>query len=152
MPIISELKYRKPFKARVDLDQRLAEIVMVIAAIRTLEIHAVTKREMIDRALWLVAELSGNFSPRYRSDSALRMLGAKIQRDHVFPRSTLIALILEGKEPLRDIIDRAVCCLVTVEEHSRLSIAPPEVIGWERYRFADVIIRDMSTHKYIDEA
>jgi hypothetical protein len=152
MPIISEPKHRKPFRPRADLSQRLTDIVTVLAAIRPLEIHPATKREMLDRALWLVAELSGDFAPRHRSDGVLRTLGVKIQRDHVFPRSNLIADILNGQEPLQQIVERAVCCLVTEDEHRRLSLAPPEAVGWDRYRIAEVEVRDMSTYRYVDEA
>jgi hypothetical protein len=146
MPFVSELKHRKPFKPRIDLAQRLADIEVVLAAIQPLDIHLSTKREMLDRALWLVAELSGDFTPRHRSDGSLRTLGIKIQRDHVYPRSSLIASVLSGQEPLSEIVGRAMCCLVTEDEHRRLSMVPPETIGWDRYRFAEVVVRDMSSY------
>lgn len=151
MPFVSKLKHRKPFNPRIDLKQRLLDVVIILEAIRPLNILPSAKREMLDRAFWLVAELSGDFSPRYRSDDVLCKLGSKIQRDHIFPRASLIAAILEGTEPLHDIISRAVCCLVTKDEHHRLKIAPPEAVGWDRYKTVDIVVRDMSTYRYADE-
>jgi len=66
MPFVSKLKHRKPFNPRIDLEQRLLDVVIILEAIRPLNILPSAKREMLDRALWLVAELSGDFSPRYR--------------------------------------------------------------------------------------
>ena len=56
MPFISLIRHRKPFRERPDIDLRLTDVVVVIRTLKALDIHASTKREMIDRALWLVAE------------------------------------------------------------------------------------------------
>jgi hypothetical protein len=152
MPFISLQRHRKPFRERPDIHRRLTDVVLVIKTLRALDLHASTKRKMIDRALWLVAELSGDFAPRHRSDGVLQNLGVKIQRDHVYPRAELIASILAGNEDLSEVVARAICCLVTKEEHNRLSEIPPHVKGWDRYREAAVIYRDMTSYAYPSEA
>ena len=152
MPFISLKRHRKPFRERPDIDLRLTDVVVVIRTLKALDIHASTKREMIDRALWLVAELSGDFAPRYRSDGVLQNLGVKIQRDHVHPRAELIASIMAGNEEVSEVVGRAICCLVTKGEHDRLSEIPPHVKGWKRYHEAAVNYRDMISYVYPGEA
>jgi hypothetical protein len=152
MPFISLECHRRPYCARPDLEQRLEDVVVVLRTLRSLDVHASTKREMIDRALWLVAELSGDFAPRYRSDGVLVELGVPIQRDHVHPRAQLRAQVLESDRELADIVSDSFCCLVTKQEHARLTEVPNNLEGWDRYSAAGVVVRDMATYRFPGEA
>jgi hypothetical protein len=152
MPYTAHPRHLRPFNPRQDLAQRLSEICGVLEHLRHLDVHRSTKKELIDRAIWLVAELSGNFTPRYRSEGVLKNLGVKIRRDHIHPRSTLIERLLCTSEPAPSVVKDAVCCLVTVDEHLALSRVPSGIIGFERYRCAEVVVRDMSTYVYPPEA
>ena len=152
MPFHAHPRHKKKFKPRPDLRQRLDEIGHVLQVLRDLSVHEKTKKKLIDRALWLVAELSGDFSPRYRSDGVLRNPGMKVQRDHIYPRKMLIAEILSEGADFGTVIERSICCLVTEEEHKRLSAVPSSVTGWERYKQASVVVRDMSEYDPENEA
>ena len=143
MPFLAELKHRKPFKPRSDLERRLEDISIVLDALLPLEIHVSTKRKMIDRALWRVVEVSGNFSPRYRSEGVLCNLRAKIQRDHVHPRALLVREFLNKQRSAEDTVKLAFCCLVTDDEHQRLTDIDSKYIGWARYEQAEVKYQDM---------
>jgi hypothetical protein len=44
-----------------------------------------------------------------------------------------------------EILRGAIACVVTVEEHARLTALGPEPSGWERYRAASIDVFDMLT-------
>ena len=99
---------------------------------------------MLDWALWQVAFATGNtqkkFLGRYRSESVIRQIGLKIQRDHVYQRKTLLQELLGPSPDLERIILQAQCCVVvTVDEHNRLS----KIDGGEKYRIAGITVYDM---------
>ena len=88
---------------------------------------------MLDWALWQVAFATSNsqrkFLGRYRSESVIRQIGQKIQRDHVYQRKTLLQELLGTSPDLERIIVRAQCCVVvTVDEHSRLGKVETTVV------------------------
>jgi hypothetical protein len=98
---------------------------------------------MLNHTIWLVAEVSGNFHARYRSAGVLKAVGVLIQRDHVFPRKMLVEELLLPETNVSSVVERAQCCIVTVEEHILLTKVPKQFIGWERYKQAGVIVHDM---------
>ncbi len=70
---------------------------------------------------------------------------AKLRHEHVFQRSKMIA-DLEQAAPheVDKILESAIGCTVTVEEHTRLSEIDKEY-GWERYRKAGIVVIDTQT-------
>lgn len=79
---------------------------------------------------------------RYRSEAVITQVGLKIQRDHAYPRAALLAELLGASPDLESIIDRAqCCCVVTEDEHKRLSGVT--TAGWARYKHAGIIVYDM---------
>lgn len=109
-----------------------------------------TKKRMLKRVIWLAVELTGNFCCRYRSDGVLNELNASIQRDHVFPRKELIELLRSDNPDYDKIAELAqTCCIVTVAEHRQLTRASSKVKGWNRYKKAGVIFRDMRTYRWM---
>jgi hypothetical protein len=153
MPLLSRLKHRERYVLPAALHQQLAEIKIVLDAIRLLPIATPLKRDMLDCALWKVAHATGNtqhrFMGRYRSETVTTQAGLKIQRDHAYGRATLIDALLGRLPNLDTIVDRAqCCCLVTEDEHQRLNRV--EIYGWERYRIAGIAIYDMLTETKLD--
>lgn len=66
--------------ASATLQEQLAEIKIVLDAIRLLPIAAPLKRDMLDCALWKVAHATGNtqhkFMGRYRSETVTTQAGS----------------------------------------------------------------------------
>ncbi|MCX7071735.1 MAG: hypothetical protein NTW01_12200 [Gammaproteobacteria bacterium] len=142
MPFLSELRHREPYAASAVLAARLADIHLLLASIRDLPIHLQLKKKMLNHGIWLVAEASGNFHSRFRSAGVLASIGVPIQRDHIHPRKVLVGELLQGASP-SSVIERAQCCIVTKAEHALLSRVPGHVLGWDRYKEANVIVHDM---------
>jgi hypothetical protein len=139
-------KHRHRYSPSPTLKQQLADIKVVLDALRLLTIATPLKKDMLDAALWQVAFATGNtqskFMGRYRSEAVITQAGVKIQRDHAHRRAVLLAELLGPSPDLDSIIERAqCCCLVTEDEHRRLSgIA---IDGWERYGAAEIVVYDM---------
>ncbi len=104
------------------------------------------QKKMLNHAIWLVVESTGNFYSRFRSAGVLATPDAPIQRDHIYPRKQLVGEALANEIDLADIVQRAQCCIVTKDEHVRLSKISTTVQGHERYRLAEVEIHDMATY------
>ena len=79
----------------------------------------------------------------------LANVGIRIQRDHIYPRKQLVDEVLAREVALTSIVERARCCIVTKEEHDRLSKVEASIQGHERYRLAGVEVRDMETYVYV---
>jgi hypothetical protein len=144
MPFYSGAEHRKRYVPPAALQQQLADIRTVLDELRVLTIAKPLKQSMLDWALWQVAFATGNtqkkFLGRYRSESVIRQIGLKIQRDHVYQRKTLLQELLGPSPDLERIILQAQCCVVvTVDEHNRLS----KIDGGEKYRIAGITVYDM---------
>jgi hypothetical protein len=122
----SGIEHRERYVAPVALQQKLADLKIALDGIRVLPIADPLKKSLLNSVLWEVAFATGNdqsrFLGRYRSETVIRQIGLKIQRDHVYRRKTLIQELLGPSPDLQPIILRAQCCVVvTTDERSRLS-------------------------------
>jgi hypothetical protein len=153
MPFLSSPKHRELYAPSPTVTQQLADIRTVLEAVRQLQIAAKLKRDMLDVAIWQVAFATGNtqsrFMGRYRSEAVITQVGLKIQRDHAYPRAALLAELLGASPDLESIIERAqCCCVVTEEEHKRLSAVHTD--GWARYKHAGIVVYDMLHGRRLD--
>lgn len=146
MPFLSTRKHRDPYFAPADAEQRLQEAIQLLSTLRDMPLHEKTKKKMLNHAIWLVVESTGNFYSRFRSAGVLATPDVPIQRDHIYPRKQLVGEALANEIDLADIVQRAQCCIVTKDEHVRLSKISTTVQGHERYRLAEVEIHDMATY------
>ena len=147
MPIISTLRHQHPFIPFADENERLNDVEALLETLCAVQINPRVKKMMLDRVVWLVAQLTGDFYSRYRSHGTLRADGARIQRDHVHTRKFLVSELQIPGTNLRSIIERAHCCIVTREEHARLNRVPNNFQGWARYHHAGVRVRNMQTNE-----
>lgn len=81
---------------------------------------------------------------RYRSGAVVAGGATKVQYEHVVPRKTLVDRMLAEPNAIPEILASAVACLVTVEEHRRLTALPPTIEAWDRYRAAGIEVTDMA--------
>jgi hypothetical protein len=103
-------------------------------------------RALLNTLLWKFTEVDGKFKTRYQSDGALRDR-RKLRHDHVYPRAKMIDDLLDRPKEFKGILRRAIGCTVTLVEHKRLCKFDDEHAGWERYRKAEVSVRDTKTGK-----
>ena len=110
------------------------------------------RKKMLKEVLWLISEVDGKYTTRYRSAEVVRLARDKpccderIQHEHVYPRAEVAdRLLRERKALLRapgeldKLLDQTVACVVTKVEHGKLKTGH----GWARY--TEVPVLDMST-------
>ncbi len=98
--------------------------------------------------LWKVSLAeSSKYRTRFQSEGARGRSGeVKLQHDHVFQRSKMIAKLMKARGRKVDVILRkAFGCTVTSKEHTRLSKFDKKYDGWERYRKARIKVIDTQT-------
>jgi hypothetical protein len=139
----STKKHQQPFAESAATAKELADIRTLLECLRRLQIGQRLKKAISIHAIWQVAVVTGGTYSRFRSDSVIRKAGLPIQRDHIYKKRILVEQFLASAPDLDAIIERARCCIVTVEEHTRLHKIDPDLDGWDRYKKAKVIVYDM---------
>ncbi|QOY90066.1 hypothetical protein [Paludibaculum fermentans] len=147
MAFVSDSRHRARYAVSPAADKQIADIKILLEAIRILPICTPMKRRMLVHAIWEVAFATGNtqraFMGRYRSEAVVNQPGMKIQRDHIYKKEALVQELLGPSPNLDEILDHAHCCVVTEEEHKRLGHVDDAIDGWERYRAAGITVYDM---------
>jgi hypothetical protein len=108
----------------------------------TLPILERHKKDIISGLLWKITEARGRYKTRYRSRAAMEQ-GAKLQHEHVFTRKDITDRILAQPERVREILSDAIACVVTVDEHKRLSGLGESKRGWDRYAEVGIEVIDL---------
>jgi hypothetical protein len=132
-----------------DLRKQFQDIATLIDALLKLDISKPVKRRMLNHAIWEVNQAQGRFSDRYRSSTAISNVGVEIQRDHVFQKKILIDSLLQNTQDVNSVLRKATCCVISREEHTRLTRHRKEmqVDGWLTYIGCGIVVHDMSTGK-----
>jgi hypothetical protein len=102
---------------------------------------------LIDTMLWKLTETDGKHNTRYRSDGAMPHSDPRLlHHEHVFPKKKMIDDLqrASSSDEIDRILATAVGCVVTRDEHTRLSQYDHEV-GWQRYRSAGIGVVDRET-------
>lgn len=118
---------------------RLAQVLVAADGI-----HPAHRRHALTNTVWWYTEADGKLKVRYRSAGVLADPAAKVHHEHVVPRKTLVDRMIADPDKIPEILASALACLVTVEEHGRLTALPPHLQGWDRYRAAGVAVVDMA--------
>lgn len=151
MPIVSAASHGKSYVQSLNFEAQLADVEKVITNLLQLDINLSLKKRLLVHAVWEVTKLGGDFKGRYRSKGVL-VSGVVIQRDHVLQKGRIVERLLTNPDQTEAILAEVVHCVVTKEEHERLtaySRMNPDIDGWERYRGAGVEVMDMFTGKQL---
>lgn len=137
-------RFDLPYVKHPDAEARRASAIRLAQVlVATDGIHPSHRRHALTNAVWWYTEADGKLKVRYRSSGVLAGGAVKVHHEHVVPRKNLVDRMLADPDAIPEILASAVACLVTVEEHRRLTALPPSVEGWDRYRAAGVEVRDM---------
>lgn len=109
------------------------------------------KKSLISRMLWKITEAHGKYNTRYYSKEALKVGKNERRHDHVLTRAKMIKRLLNNADNLLAEVDQAIGCIVTRDEHDRLSKFDTDYDGWERYRKANIKIWDRKEKKFFDD-
>lgn len=128
-------------------------VINAIEAILKADCVDAHKKDLLDICIWKWTEINGKWNTRYRSEGAMKRENWKlVQHEHVFQRRNLIQLLLKNESEIKTIMENAIGCLVTRDEHeilTRISRAYKDVDGWERYRKAGIPVHDLKENKLI---
>jgi hypothetical protein len=132
---------------QADINRRSAiALARHIVAIRHPDILPAHLRRALDAAIWAYTKADGKYSTRYRSVGALgEMNRRRLTHEHVVTRKLLVDRMLAEPQRVGEILATAVACVVTREEHRRLSEATradPSLEGWDRYAAAGIEVVD----------
>lgn len=121
-------------------------------------VHTRHHRELLSIALWKWTEAPGaaphpKYNLRYVSRGVLAMDDAKVNHDHVWPRKWIIDELLSknswAPDALEDFLGTyGIACVVTTDEHARLS--GKTRTGWQRYVDAGVDVWDRQLGRWAD--
>jgi hypothetical protein len=103
-------------------------------------------RRTLDRCIWEYTKADGKYKTRWRSRGALGVSDrSRLTHEHVVPRKILVDRMMAKPERVADIMEQALGCVVTREDHKRLTDATranPSLEGWDRYDAAGVEVVD----------
>jgi hypothetical protein len=152
MTKISKAHKTKAYRERSDLQARLSSLKDVIEFLRDSGLPDDMKKRMVNHAVWEITRARGNFTGEFRSRGVIEgSVGTKVQREHVYKRRRIVADILSRRASLDSVLSRVIHCVVTKEEHDRLSSVIETEDGWSRYKLAGVEVfrfREGRAEKY----
>ena len=139
------------YQEHPDRDRRRASAVALAEfAATSPALDAEHRRKTLSLALWFATEADGKYKLRFRSAEA-RELGPsdrrQLRHEHVQTRKQLIDEIVAEPSRAREIVLSALACVVTDNEHQRLTAVSEDIQGWDRYIVAGVDVYDEQTGK-----
>jgi hypothetical protein len=133
----------------------IAEIIVMLAELpkESRPLHV----RVVKNLLWVVTEYRPGFAHkvagvRWRTPSAHDLIEARqtkgLRHEHVIERDWMARRLLEMPDTARDALWQYPSCIVTTDEHGRLSAS--HEWGWDRYRDADIPVIDAGTGRRVD--
>ncbi len=138
------------YRTHTDADARLRSALTAAEAISHLDLYPAHKRELLSVCIWKVTEAApmSKYQTRYRSRGSLAAPESDLAHDHVYQRKRLIDAMLADPDDASRILLSAVACVVTHEEHFRLTAISREakdLDGWDRYERAGIEVVEMES-------
>lgn len=136
--------YVRAADAQRKVDSARQLVIMAISGHGMLHSH---RRHLLKLAQWWVTEADGKWRTRFRSQAVVHLAmtepeaQVRINHEHVYGRASLADRMLADPTQVEPILELCVGCIVTVDEHRRLS-ALRDAEGWERYERAGVFVVD----------
>lgn len=128
-------------KNNFTIDQQITDSKTVIKSVLNLDIHTEMKKRVIRLMIWNIT--GADPTTFFISEKADRDRTLKTNREHVYKIKMLIEDIINNKADLECLLQQAVICTVTEEEHKNLNNidrSSPELNGWPRYQKANIKI------------
>jgi hypothetical protein len=149
------LPHKRPYVTSSNYDKRLMLAVRALEAIYQidgpLDLKGELREKLFHTVVWSLTESDGKYSTRYRSKLALQARKGDLQHEHVFPIDDLYFLSRHGLS-LKDALSLCCACIVTKEEHSRLTARDrlaERPFGWKRYQSTGIEVIDMLENRPI---
>jgi hypothetical protein len=142
------------FQVHVEADARMRSAIMLVKLLlrKDVEISYAHRQEFLSLALWKVTEAESTHKHRTRfcSQAAYTSPESNLRHDHVFQRAPMVRALLDSSpENVDEILDNAVACTITKDEHTLLNKFR-NLDGWERYRMAEIDVIDTKIDKPVE--
>jgi len=142
------------YKTHKNHEWILKSAYLAVQALLPLDLYPQHKRQLIDVCIWKITEVDGKYKTRYRSEGSLHINDlSKLNHEHVVEKKYLIDQLLENPKNFSNILDTAIGCVVTRQEHSILTSLTkqnPSLQGWERYKTAEIKVFDLQTKNELE--
>ena len=133
------------YKEHKDREKRIKSAIAAIHAILPLALYPAHKRELLGVCIWKITEADGKHKVRYWSEGAMSSDRGLLQHEHIHERKELISRLLAG-EPVDIVVNDAIACMVTKDEHYLLGQS--NSIGWDRYREVGIRVFDAKEQQW----
>jgi hypothetical protein len=129
-----------------DREVRINSAHIAIKALLPLDLYLSHKKELLSACIWKITEADGKLKVRFWSEGALAAPPKELRHEHVFERRELITRLLSG-EDVDSVLNNAVACIVTKQEHVALSRSAKS--GWERYMDCKIRVLDCASGEWM---
>lgn len=132
-----------PFVERPDAEEVVQSAKNAIAKILEMgeDVRLEHRKSLLSRMIWKITEAHGKYTTRYCSIAA-RNKQEGLRHEHVIPRKVLIDRLMKAPSDVENILQDAIACTVTAEEHDSLSTVSEDVCDWDRYKRAKIPVFD----------
>lgn len=134
------------YKKHEEHDKRIKSAKTIINSLLSLDIYFLHKKELINVAIWKISEADGKYKVRYWSEGALLSKQNNWHHEHVYTRKELVDRLLSGEE-VDNVIQNIIACVVTRDEHKKLSQSKKQ--GWERYLDMSIKVYDSQEKSWL---
>jgi len=110
------------------------------------------KKDLLDEMIWKLTEAGGKHNQRYISEGVdlKRKSGdwsiKGLRLEHVYTRKSIISELLACPSDMNSILEKAIGCVVTAEEHDKLPHR--DYFGWDRYKQAKIRVWDTQLNQW----
>jgi len=149
-----------PDDATEDERRFKSSLALVNFARTSADLHPDHRRRLLNEAIWFWTERgspSRKYKLRYRTAAAIELQKSRgftkaaksLAHEHVHERASSVAKLLVLTNDASDTLHSMRACVVTRDEHSRLT-AQSHAAGWARYVAAGIVPIDMNTGEPMD--
>jgi len=141
-------RLRQPYMRSPNAQAIIASArILARLALEHEELRLQHRKKMLNDAIWYCTEADGKWNTRYKSKLVWELAQfepeslTRINHEHIVTRKNLVEHMLNNRVDLlanpvklHALLDTAVACIVTVDQHAQLL----KGIGWERYAEIEV--------------
>jgi hypothetical protein len=148
---MEQLEMRK-LKRHAKAEERRRSAYALVEGLLTIpDLCKEHRLEFIKLALWKVTEAEwGRRNTRFCSMGVLSNPRHKREFEHVWERAKMAQELIQHPELAAFILEKAVTCTVTKEEHEALTKVGCELSGWDRYKAAGIEVWDREAEAKFD--
>ena len=137
----------QPYMPHRNREERLNDLYLLADTLLRSNVSVRLKKRFFRPIIWDITSVDGTYKTRYRLETVLGENEVFLNHEHVWQVKSITSDILTNPDRMRRILEeRAIACIVSRDEHNRL---PDDLEGWERYRAANVQVKDMLTGDWL---